>query len=338
MSTIDDSSTAGESTEVPPAVTEAIADNPEAVASLLEQSGQLSSMVDALSLLEDGLDDRMVESVAEDATTLGLAATELADDGTVELSGAVSEHGHDLVAAVERIAVMQQTGTLDRLTEIADSLADLIELAGVASDLSAELAPEFRTVVAGNRRELAELRMAFEREETLTLVKRLGDNTDTFLDLLATLDVASEAIAEVSPSDDAAVAATQADTRRLAEAFDRDQTVDALVGLGENMDTLVGLTALLEGFGDAAGRTQAEYYELGAQLGNALDTAERASDPAVLSVVEAGADAVAADSGRTVCALGLLSALRDDDVKRSLGTLVDVAERVGRERRTATVE
>jgi uncharacterized protein YjgD (DUF1641 family) len=127
MSTIDDSGTAGESTEVPPAVTEAIADNPEAVASLLEQSGQLSSMVDALSLLEDGLDDRMVESVAEDATTLGLAATELADDGTVELSGAVSEHGHDLAEAVERIAVMQRTGTLDRLTEIADAVTLLTD-------------------------------------------------------------------------------------------------------------------------------------------------------------------------------------------------------------------
>ena len=262
----------------------------------------------------------------------------LSDDLVPEVRAAAAE-SREPVAELRTALEREETlGLLKRVGENADSLADLIELAGVASDLSAELTPEFRTVVAGNRRELAELRMAFEREETLTLVKRLGDNTDTFLDLLATLDVASEAIAEVSPSDDAAVAATQADIRRLAEAFDRDQTVDALVGLGENMDTLVGLTALLEGFGDAAGRTQAEYYELGAQLGNALDTAERASDPAVLSVVEAGADAVAADSGRTVGALGLLSALRDDDVKRSLGTLVDVAERVGRERRTATVE
>jgi hypothetical protein len=104
------------------------------------------------------------------------------------------------------------------------------------------------------------------------------------------------------------------------------------------MDTVRGLTALLEGFGDAAGRTPAEYYRLGERLGAAVDTAERASDPAVLSAVEAGADAIADGSNREIGALGLVSALRNDDVRRSLGMLVDVAERIGRDRRSASRE
>lgn len=112
---------------LPPEVREAIADNPETVAALLEQSGQLSAMLDALAIVEDGLDDEMVESLASDATTLGLAATELADRETVELGAAVGENGDELAAAVRQIAVLQRTGTLDRLTEVADAVALLTD-------------------------------------------------------------------------------------------------------------------------------------------------------------------------------------------------------------------
>ena len=62
-----------------------------------------------------------------------------------------------------------------------------------------------------------------------------------------TLDVASDAVADVSPADDAAAAA-RADVERLATAFDHDRTVEAFVALDENTDTVVGLTAVLEGF------------------------------------------------------------------------------------------
>ena len=54
---------------------EGIAENPETVTALLEQSGQLSALLDTLTLVEDSLDDEMVESLTSDATTLGLAAT-----------------------------------------------------------------------------------------------------------------------------------------------------------------------------------------------------------------------------------------------------------------------
>ncbi|MFW5937875.1 MAG: DUF1641 domain-containing protein [Halanaeroarchaeum sp.] len=114
---------------LPPEVREAIAANPETVVALLEQSGQLSAMLDALALVEDGLDDEMVESLTSDATTLGLAAAELADRATVDLGAAVGENGTELAEAVRQIAVLQRTGTLDRLTEIADAVALLTDAA-----------------------------------------------------------------------------------------------------------------------------------------------------------------------------------------------------------------
>ncbi|MFC5279232.1 DUF1641 domain-containing protein [Halorubrum rubrum] len=133
---------------LPTEVREAVAENPEAVAALLERSGQLSTLLDALALVEDGLDDETVESVASDATTLGLAATELADGETVELGAAVGENGGELADAVRRIARLQRTGTLDRLADVADAVAlvtdatddDMVETVAATGTSLGELA------------------------------------------------------------------------------------------------------------------------------------------------------------------------------------------------------
>lgn len=289
--------------------------------------------IDALAARVDAHADDLIALLELLAVVRGLS-----DDLVPELRAAAAESREPVAELRTALEHEETMALLRRVGENADALADLVELAAVARDLSAELTPELRAAVGENRRTIAQLRMALESEETVTLLRRLGDNTGTFLDLLATLEVASDAIAEVTPADEQAAAAARADIDRLARAFDRDRTVDALVALGENMDTVVGLTALLEGFGDGADRTPEEYYRLGQRLGAAVDTAERASDPAVLSAVEAGADAVADDTDRTVGVLGLVGALRNDDVKRSLGTLVEAAERIGRERRPQPAE
>jgi uncharacterized protein YjgD (DUF1641 family) len=121
MSALDDDSAEDEG--VPPAVEDAIAANADAVAALLDRSGQLGELLDALSLLEDGLDDEMVATVTGDATTLGLAASELAEPETVAVSAAVGQNGDELATTIDRLATLQHTGTLDSLLEVADALA-----------------------------------------------------------------------------------------------------------------------------------------------------------------------------------------------------------------------
>jgi hypothetical protein len=282
----------------------------------------------------EALAARVDENAADLLALLDLleAVRGLSGDLTPEFRRAVAETREpvaELRAALEHEETLR---LIRRIGANADALADLLDLAAVARDLSTELTPELRAVAADNRRELERLRLAFEREETLVLVRRLGDNVDTFLDLLATLEVASDAIATVTPSDDARAAAARADIERLAAAFDQSSSVDALVTLGENMDTVVGLLAFLEGFGDAADRTPVEYRALGERVGRAVDAAERASDPAVLETIEAGASALADGTDRRVGPLGLVAALRNDDVQRTLGAVVETAERVGRTR------
>jgi len=168
----------------------------------------------------------------------------LSDELVPELRTAVAENREplaDLRTALENEETMR---LVEQVGDNADALADLLDLVVVAQDLSAELVPELRTVAAENRGEIARLRVAFEREETLVLLRQIGDNTDTFLDLLSTLEVASDALADVAPEDEAAAEAARQDVRRLATAFDRAESVEALVALGENMDTVRGLLTL----------------------------------------------------------------------------------------------
>ncbi|EMA59451.1 hypothetical protein C468_14467 [Halorubrum kocurii JCM 14978] len=259
----------------------------------------------------------------------------LSEDLVPELRTAAAENREPLADLRSSLENEETRRLIEQVGDNADSLADLLDLVVVAQDLSAELVPELRTVAAENRGEIAQLRVAFEREETLVLLRRIGHNTDTFLDLLSTLEVASDALADVAPEDEAAAAAAREDVRRLATAFDRAESVDALVALGENMETVRGLLALVEGFGDAADRSTEEYYRLGTQLGQATDLAERASDPQIVETLDAGASAFTDETAdRRVGVLGLVSALRNDDVQRTLGTLIEAAERVGQTRDT----
>lgn len=263
----------------------------------------------------------------------------LSEDLVPELRTAAAENREPLADLRTSLENEETRRLIQQVGDNADSLADLLDLVVVAQDLSADLVPELRTVAAENRGEIAQLRVAFEREETLVLLRQIGHNTDMFLDLLSTLEVASDALADVAPEDEEAGVAAREDVRRLASAFDRAESVDALVALGENMATVRGLLALVEGFGDAADRSTEEYYQLGTQLGQATDLAEQASDPQVVETLDAGASAFTDETtDRRVGLFGLVSALRNDDVQRTLGTLVEAAERVGQTRSSSRSE
>ncbi|WP_179233288.1 DUF1641 domain-containing protein [Halorubrum ezzemoulense] len=254
----------------------------------------------------------------------------LSEDLVPELRTAAAENREPLADLRTSLENEETRRLVEQVGDNADSLADLLDLVVVAQDLSAELVPELRTVAAENRGEIAKLRVAFEREETLILLRQIGHNTDTFLDLLSTLEVASDALADVAPEDEAAGVAAREDVRRLVSAFDRAESVDALVALGENMETVRGLLALVKGFGDAADRNTEEYYQLGTQLGQAADLVEQVSDPQTVETLDAGASAFTDKAtDRRVGLLGMISALRNDNVQRTLGTIVEAAERVG---------
>lgn len=244
----------------------------------------------------------------------------------------------------------------------ADELAELLELMVAAQDLAADLTPELRETVRENREPIRELRIAFEREETLRLFQKVGDEADTLVELLDVLAVSQRVADELVPGVLDAVRENRDVVERLRFALEREETIVLVERLGENMDTFVELVDLLDattdlaeelvpgvldatrenrhaiedlrmaaaGFADGYAEHDVDLYELGHNAANVVALTETLGDPQVTEALEATLDAFADDDPKPVGLFGLLGALFDADVRRALGRLVAAARALGR--------
>ncbi|KTG29005.1 DUF1641 domain-containing protein [Haloferax profundi] len=244
----------------------------------------------------------------------------------------------------------------------ADELAELLELMVTAQDLAADLTPELRETVRENREPIRELRIAFEREETLRLFQKVGDEADTLVELLDVLAVSQRVADELVPGVLDAVRENRDVVERLRFALEREETIVLVERLGENMDTFVELVDLLDattdlaeelvpgvldatrenrhaiedlrmaaaGFADGYAEHDVDLYELGHNAANVVALTETLGDPQVTEALEATLDAFADDDPKPIGLFGLLGALFDADVRRALGRLVAAARALGR--------
>ncbi|WP_255191630.1 DUF1641 domain-containing protein [Natronobeatus ordinarius] len=243
-----------------------------------------------------------------------------------------------------------------------EELAELLELLVVVQELSADLAPELREAAHDSREPIAELRMALEREETLVLVQRVGDNADTLVELLDTLEVVDDLAHDLAPEFQTIVRENRETIEQLRFALEREETLVLLERLGENVDTLVELFDLLEvvtdlaedlipeavdvarenrapiaelrmmvaGLSSAYVEADIDPHQLGQNLGNMLVLGYRLGDEELIDAVEAGLGAFTEEEPpKKVGLFGMLGALRDDDVRQGLGILIEFLRRMG---------
>ncbi|UHQ95157.1 DUF1641 domain-containing protein [Haloterrigena alkaliphila] len=123
--------TTAEPTEDAAALEDLVADNPDDVARFLERLGAVNELLDTADLATVAMDDRMIEDVAGTATNLGAAADGLATPQVARLGEATGENADDLADAIETLARLQRSGTLDDLL----AMADLLALASNAMDV-----------------------------------------------------------------------------------------------------------------------------------------------------------------------------------------------------------
>lgn len=107
-----------------------VAENPEEVARFLDRLGVANELLDTAELATSAMDDRMVQELAGTATNLGAAADGLATPEVAQLGEAAGENADDMANAIEGLAELQRSGTLDDLM----ALADLVALATNAMD------------------------------------------------------------------------------------------------------------------------------------------------------------------------------------------------------------
>ena len=147
----------------------AIQQNPEAVAKFVEHLDAVNELLDVLSLGESALSDEMVRELSATGSTLAESADGLATDETVALAETIGENGDELQDALETLLVLQRSGTLDELAELAE----------VGSLATAALDDEMVTSLAGTGAALGEVAQTAADEDTRngieTLLAGLGE-------------------------------------------------------------------------------------------------------------------------------------------------------------------
>ena len=253
---------------------------------------------------------------------------------------------------------------VDKIDDNAEDLIALLDALDATQGLAEELVPELTDVARDNREPLRELRMAFEREETLVLLQKVGNNSERLVELLDVLEVSVGLTEDLTPELVTVVRENRATVERLRTAFEKEETVVLLERLGENADALIELLELLnvtrgladdlvpeftdvarnnrepiadlrmavEGFTDARReRETPDMYELGRNVEGLVALTETAAQPEVVNSLDAGLSAFMDETKpKKLGPFGLLAALRDDDVQQSLGVLVEAARRMAR--------
>ncbi|OTF00026.1 DUF1641 domain-containing protein [Halorubrum sp. SD683] len=147
----------------------AIAENPEAVAELVERLDAVNELLDVLSLGEGALSDERVRELSATGSTLAESADGLATDETVGLAEAVGENGDELREALDTLLTLQRSGTLDELAEVAE----------VGSLATAALDDEMVASLAGTGAALGEVAQTAADDDTRegveTLLKGVGE-------------------------------------------------------------------------------------------------------------------------------------------------------------------
>jgi uncharacterized protein YjgD (DUF1641 family) len=109
--------------DLPPEVRSAIAENPAEVARFLDHLGEVNDLLDGTAVATSALDDEMVQTLAETGTNLGAAADGMATPELARLGESTGENATELAEAIETLARLQRSGTLDDVLALADTLS-----------------------------------------------------------------------------------------------------------------------------------------------------------------------------------------------------------------------
>ncbi len=132
-------------------------------------------------------------------------------------------------------------GPTNGTEKMAAQVDELYNRFKVVENLMSDLAPGFEKVSKETQITIRELRERFERDETLTLIKQIGDNIPTFVKLLDTMTAVKGLIEDLSPVPDKISRETLPVVRELRERFERDETLKLIKQIGNNIPTFVEL-------------------------------------------------------------------------------------------------
>lgn len=183
-----------EETELGEALKEALSENQEHAANLVRRLGLVNELVDVLDMAVEGADDHVVRTAMDKTARLVESADALATEDTPKLAATVGGNADSFESAAEKLVRLEESGTLDRLADMADAMGMLVEgaddhvvrsmavksalLAESADGLATEDIPDLASTIGANAEEFndaAETLVRMQKTGTLDNLAEVGD-------------------------------------------------------------------------------------------------------------------------------------------------------------------
>jgi uncharacterized protein YjgD (DUF1641 family) len=116
----------------------------------------------------------------------------------------------------------------------------------VIEGLMADLSPALEKIPREIGETLNALRQRYERDETVELLKKIGDNIPTFIQMLSMMEAVKGLVEDVAPAMDKIVHEITPAVNGLRYAFERDETLVLMRKMGESMPDFIKMMSVME--------------------------------------------------------------------------------------------
>ncbi|MBF0539248.1 MAG: DUF1641 domain-containing protein [Nitrospirae bacterium] len=147
----------------------------------------------------------------------------------------------------ETLALIQKTG--ENIPTFLEMLKTMECFIGMFKDVY----PATEKIIKELTPTINSMRYAFEREETLELIQKTGENIPIFLEMLKTMEFAIGMFKDVYPATEKIMKELTPTINSMRYAFEKDETLTLLQKTGENIPTFIKLLDFLAQFEQSGG-------------------------------------------------------------------------------------
>lgn len=201
-------------------------------------------MAEKLTLKPSNGDEKMAAQVNEIYGKFHMIENLLAD-----LSPALEKISKDLHPTIKDLREKyERDETVELIRKVGDNIPtflQLFDMMKIVKGLLADLMPAVEKIVDDASPVIKDMRERFEREETLELLKKVGDNIPLFLQLMSLIPVGKGLVEDMLPAVGKITHDISPTITQLREKYERDETLEMIMKLGDDIPVLIILLDLL---------------------------------------------------------------------------------------------
>lgn len=189
-------------------------------------------------------DEKMAAQVNEIYSKFHMIENLLAD-----LSPALEKISKDLHPTIKDLREKyERDETVELIRKVGDNIPtflQLFDMMKIVKGLLADMMPAVEKIADDASPVIKDMRERFEREETLDLLKKVGDNIPLFLQLMNLIPVGKGLVEDMLPAVDKITHDVSPTITQLREKYEREETLEMIMKLGDDIPVLIILLDLL---------------------------------------------------------------------------------------------